>query len=180
MIARTPALLKAAGTLVLVMAGFLATLPAVTAPGRAFEEAEGVKKVRRKREGVGSGDGVAFASLPPGARLTPAEIAVATARAQIGKPYRWGGVGPSSFDCSGLTRYAWAAAGVSLPHGSAAQFSSFRRVPPGRMRPGDVVYRPGHVGLYIGDGKMIHSPHSGERVRVSPIGYHIGAVRPAA
>jgi cell wall-associated NlpC family hydrolase len=103
---------------------------------------------------------------------------VATARAQLGKPYRWGGVGPSAFDCSGLTRYAWAAAGVHLPHSSRGQFASLKRVDMDDMQPGDLVYRPGHIGIYVGGGLMIHAPQSGYRVQVSPLGRAIGAVRP--
>lgn len=124
--------------------------------------------------------GLAFAPFPEGAKLTPADIAVATARAQIGKPYRWGADGPSAFDCSGLTQYAWAAAGVRLPHSSRAQFGSLRRVPIDKLAPGDLVYRPGHIGMYIGDGQMVHAPQSGRNVEIAPVRRIVGAARPAA
>jgi len=124
-------------------------------------------------------DGTAFARLPKAAaNRTPAEIAIATARAQIGKPYRYGSTGPGSFDCSGLMRYAWAAAGVALPRTSGSQFGSLRRVSLDDMRPGDLVYRPGHIGMYIGKGRMVHAPHSGRTVEISPLGRTVGAVRP--
>lgn len=124
--------------------------------------------------------GLAFAPLPADARRSPAEIAVATARAQIGKPYRWGATGPSSFDCSGLTRYAWAAAGVGLPRSSRAQIGALRSVPVDELVPGDLVYRPGHIGLYIGDGMMVHAPQSGRNVEIAPLRRVVRAVRPAA
>ncbi len=138
---------------------------------RTFE-AHGFAAWTRRR------DGNAFAPLPRSAWSSPAEIAVATARKQIGKPYRWGRSGPSSFDCSGLTSYVWAAAGVHLPRTSRSQFVSLPRVPLDELQPGDVVYRPGHVGIYIGKGRMIHAPQSGRRVEIAPMGRRIGAVRP--
>lgn len=161
--------------------------PAAADPVRATNASENdgnnAKKSKRKRTWVASWPrrrhGTAFAPLPIAAvKKTPAEIAVATARKQIGKPYRWGGSGPSSFDCSGLTRFAWAAAGVHLPHGSRAQFGSLPRVPLDELRPGDLVYRPGHIGIYVGKGKMIHAPQSGRRVEVAPLKRLIGAARP--
>lgn len=103
----------------------------------------------------------------------PIEVVLATARAQLGKPYRWAAVGPSSFDCSGFTMYAWNAAGVSLPHNSSAQNAATKDVPLDKLRPGDLVFSSGHVGLYIGRGKMIHAPQTGDRVKISPL--HSGA-----
>lgn len=159
-------------------------------PPRAVEaklaETQGPKKNKRKRTWSAHGQAVwtvrrhgnAFAMLPKRAQRTAAEVAVATARAQLGKPYRWGGGGPSSFDCSGLTSYAWRAAGVHLPHSSRAQYASGRRVQLDDLRPGDLVYRPGHIGIYIGDNRMIHAPQSGQRVQVSALRRVVGAVRP--
>jgi cell wall-associated NlpC family hydrolase len=112
---------------------------------------------------------------------TRADVAVAIARAQLGKPYRWGGAGPDAFDCSGLAAYAWAGAGVALPHSSGAQYASVPHVPLDAMRPGDLVFSRGHVGIYIGDARMIHAPQTGRSVEIAPI--HrvlIGAGRPAA
>ena len=103
-------------------------------------------------------------------------------------PYRWGGADPlTGFDCSGFTMYVYAQLGVSLTHYTGAQFYEGTRVPPDQLQPGDLVFfhpqadGPGHVGIYVGDGKMLHAPHTGDVVRISSIqgrsGY-LGAVRP--
>ena len=110
-------------------------------------------------------------------------MAVRTAYAQLGDPYVWGADGPSSFDCSGLTMYSWAAAGVSLPHSSRAQYSSGRHVARSNLQPGDLVffYSPiSHVGIYIGGGQMIDAPHPGASVRITSISTmpYSGATRP--
>ena len=96
-------------------------------------------------------------------------------RAQIGKPYRYAGAGPDSFDCSGLTMMAWRQGGVSMTHGSQAQWASFPKVPIPNLQPGDLVFFGSsgpsnhHVGLYIGGGTMIEAPHTGTFVRYSTI-----------
>lgn len=113
----------------------------------------------------------------------PVHIAILAARAQLGKPYRWAGTGPSGFDCSGLVRFVWARAGIGLPRSSRAQYASVERVSLEDLRPGDLVFSGwrsvSHVGLYIGKGKMIHSPHSGRRVEVAPLRSNlVGAGRP--
>lgn len=82
------------------------------------------------------------------------------AMAQVGKPYRWGGTGPNSFDCSGLTHMAYEAAGIDIPRNSRAQSQSGTPVARGSLQPGDLVffYSPvSHVGMYIGDGMMVHA-----------------------
>ncbi|MFB7255694.1 C40 family peptidase [Streptomyces nojiriensis] len=109
--------------------------------------------------------------------------ALTYAAAQIGKPYVWGAEGPGSFDCSGLTSQAWAHAGRVIPRTSQEQWAQLPKVPLDRLRPGDlVVYFPKatHVGLYVGDGKVIQAPRPGARVKVSPIAANplLGAVRP--
>lgn len=104
-----------------------------------------------------------------GAPVSRIKTVLAVARSLIGTPYRYGAVGPSSFDCSGFTAYVWKKAGVHLPHNSSAQHSVTRTVAVSDAQPGDLVFSPGHVGLYIGDGKMIHSPQSGDHVRIAPI-----------
>jgi cell wall-associated NlpC family hydrolase len=117
------------------------------------------------------------------AATSKAAIAVETALAQVGKPYRWAGSGPNSFDCSGLTSYAWRAAGVSLPHNSGMQHNATTRVAKSDLQPGDLLffYSPiSHVGMYIGDGKMVEAPYTGKNVRVRSIelGGFVGAGRP--
>lgn len=94
--------------------------------------------------------------------------AVKTACAQVGKPYVWGADGPNSFDCSGLTQYAWKSAGVSLTHHTGDQWGEGRSV--SSPRAGDLVFFYSdlhHVGLYIGNGKMVHAPRAGKPVQVS-------------
>ena len=103
-----------------------------------------------------------------------AAAAIAAARAELGKPYVWGAGGPASFDCSGLTAWAWAAAGVSLPHNAAAQSGMGTAVAEGDLQPGDLVFfgSPAyHVGMYLGDGLMIHAPTSGDVVKVTQLSY---------
>jgi cell wall-associated NlpC family hydrolase len=112
-----------------------------------------------------------------------AAVAVRTAYAQLGDPYVYGAGGPSAFDCSGLTSFAWRAAGVSLPHSSSAQYGSGPHVSRSNLQPGDLVffYSPiSHVGIYIGGGRMIDAPHPGLSVRITPVSMlpYSGAVRP--
>jgi cell wall-associated NlpC family hydrolase len=118
-----------------------------------------------------------------------AAAAVRAALSQVGKPYRWGATGPASFDCSGLTRFAYTAAGLSLPRTSRQQWSAGRHLEVADLRPGDLVFwahdpaNPAtihHVGMYVGQGLMVHAPHTGALVRVDamrPSGY-AGATRP--
>lgn len=115
-----------------------------------------------------------------------AEQALAFARAQIGKPYVWGATGPSSYDCSGLVQAAWKAAGVDLPRTTYDQVNAGTRVSTDDLQPGDLVFffsDISHVGMYIGNGMMIHAPKPGAYVREESIyedGMPIyGAVRPA-
>ena len=98
-----------------------------------------------------------------------ADVAVQTALAQLGKPYQWGGSGPNSFDCSGLTSFAWRAAGVSIPRTSGAQYSGTKRVTRSQLQPGDLVFYHSpisHVAMYIGNGQVVEAPNSGNNVRI--------------
>lgn len=122
-------------------------------------------------------------SGPPPPVKGGAGTAVATAAAQIGKPYEWAAEGPDSFDCSGLTMYAWAKGGVSLPHSSGAQYASLPHVARSQLRPGDLVFFGSpihHVGIYEGGGVMINAPETGENVRRDSIARsdYVGAARP--
>jgi cell wall-associated NlpC family hydrolase len=99
-----------------------------------------------------------------------AAAAVAEARRQLGKPYRYGGAGPDSFDCSGLTAWAWRAGGRSLPHSSAAQYASLPKVNPANAQPGDLFAFGSpvhHIGIYVGGGQMIAAPETGKTVSYS-------------
>ncbi|MFD6027023.1 C40 family peptidase [Streptomyces griseoluteus] len=111
--------------------------------------------------------------------------AVAFATAQLGKPYVWGAEGPDSFDCSGLTSQAWADAGTPIPRTSQEQWRQLRHVDVTEMRPGDLIIYfadATHVGMYVGDGKIIHAPRPGRTVTVAGAGTMpiLGVVRPDA
>jgi cell wall-associated NlpC family hydrolase len=98
------------------------------------------------------------AASPAPAPSAAAQTAVDTARAQVGKGYEYGGAGPDTFDCSGLTRYAYGAAGIELPHSSRRQSEIGTPVDRANLLPGDLVffYEPvSHVGIYVGDGQMV-------------------------
>ncbi|AJE42097.1 C40 family peptidase [Streptomyces nodosus] len=103
-----------------------------------------------------------------------ASQALAFARAQVGKPYVWGATGPDSYDCSGLTQASWKAAGVTLPRTTYDQVNVGTTVPLASARPGDLIFfydDISHVGLYIGDGMMIHAPKPGAYVREESVYY---------
>ncbi|MFF1921402.1 NlpC/P60 family protein [Streptomyces sp. NPDC058221] len=123
----------------------------------------------------GRGSGHADRSAPRGSGRAPnarAAEAVAFAYGALGKPYVWGATGPSSFDCSGLTQAAWRSAGVSLPRTTYTQINAGRRIGRSELAPGDLVFfysGVSHVGLYIGNGRMIHAPRPGAPVRIAPI-----------
>jgi cell wall-associated NlpC family hydrolase len=128
----------------------------------------------------------AAASGPVVASSDAAQTAVDVAMAQRGKPYVWAASGPDAFDCSGLTAYAYKAAGISLPHSSALQSGIGQAVSRAQLQPGDLVffYSPvSHVGIYIGNGQMVHAPTSGDVVKVAGIdsmGGFVGGRRIAA
>jgi peptidoglycan DL-endopeptidase CwlO len=109
---------------------------------------------------------------PVVASSAAAQIAVDTALAQLGEPYVWAAAGPNSFDCSGLVQFAYAAAGMTLPHSSAIQATMGRAVTRAELQPGDLVafYSPvSHIGIYVGNGQMVHAPTSGDVVKVASI-----------
>jgi cell wall-associated NlpC family hydrolase len=112
--------------------------------------------------------------------------AVAAAKRKIGDPYRYGATGPNAFDCSGLVQFAWRKAGVKIPRVTTSQYRAIRKkVSWSSLQPGDLLFFHGigHVGMYVGHGRMIHSPSTGERVRIDKLsGWRRstfdGAVRP--
>ncbi|MCF3122953.1 C40 family peptidase [Streptomyces arenae] len=133
--------------------------------------------------GTGSGSGSGSGSTD-GSYAAKAAKVIDFAEAQIGKPYVWGATGPDSYDCSGLTQDAWKAAGISLPRTTWDQVKVGTTVKTADAKPGDLVFfydDISHVGIYIGNGKMIHAPKPGANVRVESIYYmpiH-SVVRPA-
>lgn len=132
----------------------------------------------------GGASGSVGGSIGSSSSSSAAATAVSWARNELGKSYVWAASGPSHFDCSGLTMYVYRHAGVYLPHSSGAQYGSGRHVNRGELRPGDLVFfgHPiHHVGIYIGNGRMIEAPEAGESVKVSYAfrGDYVGAVRPS-
>ncbi|WP_308188837.1 NlpC/P60 family protein [Streptacidiphilus sp. ASG 303] len=140
----------------------LGTLSAAQRARLAADDARGAEL----RAGRGAGR-TALAALPAPAD-NRAAAAVAAATSALGSPYFFGAAGPHAFDCSGLTSWAWAKAGVALPRTSQGQAGAGRRVPLADARPGDLVIYYGdmhHVGMYVGGGTIIHAPYPGARVR---------------
>ena len=108
---------------------------------------------------------------PP--KPTLGQRAAKAALRAVGVPYRWGGSSPAGgFDCSGLVYWAYGRLGISVPHSSYALYGLGRNVPRSRLKPGDVLFFSGlgHVGLYIGRGRMVHAPQSGRTVEIVPLG----------
>ncbi|MDJ0383324.1 C40 family peptidase [Streptomyces sp. G-G2] len=128
-----------------------------------------------ERSSRSGGHSDALLDLPgPGAASSGrAATAVMAARAAVGRPYVWGATGPSGFDCSGLMVWSYRQAGVSLPRTSQEQRHAGRRVSLSEARPGDLVtYRSdaSHVGMYMGNGQVVHAPYPGAAVRYDPVG----------
>jgi cell wall-associated NlpC family hydrolase len=124
---------------------------------------------------------VVGAVLPPTASPKPgplsiveplpskAERAARLALGEVGVPYRWGGESPATgFDCSGLVRWAYLRVGIELPHNSYALYGEGRRVAQAKLAPGDILFFEslGHVGIYLGRGRMVHAPETGRTVEV--------------
>ena len=125
--------------------------------------------------GQSSGGGSADAPSAPAPTVSASGAGGAALQAALGKvgsPYVWGAAGPNSFDCSGLTSWAFGQAGVSIPRSSSAQSQSGTAVSQGNLQPGDLVffYSPvSHVGIYAGDGMVVHAPTAGQSVKVAPM-----------
>jgi cell wall-associated NlpC family hydrolase len=141
--------------------------------------------------GSSSGGWPSSYSLSQGASAAQGNIAANWALSQMGKPYQWGGAGPQTYDCSGLTMDAWARAGVKLLHWTGYQWPSGPHIPVSQLRRGDLLFFATntadpdtihHVGIYIGNGQMVDAPYTGVDVRIDSIyqpGGLIGATRPA-
>lgn len=137
-------------------------LNSLTAEQRAQLEAAEEKA----DQATGASDSPASYNGPASGR---GRTAIEFAYAQLGKPYEWGATGPDSYDCSGLTGAAWAAAGVSLPRTVQQQYSAGRQVDRSDLQPGDIIYwynSTQHNGMYVGDGKAIHAPRTGKNVEI--------------
>jgi cell wall-associated NlpC family hydrolase len=148
---------------------------------QSFLDSQAAPAPRASRDETRTGTGT-----PPPVNVAAsggAATAVAAAQAKLGSPYVWAAAGPSTFDCSGLTMYAWAQAGVSLPHSSTMQYSSGTKVSISSLQPGDLVFYGSpihHVALYVGNGQVIHAPQTGDVVRYASVDMMpiVGAVRP--
>jgi peptidoglycan DL-endopeptidase CwlO len=165
----------------------------IEAQRRAAEEAKARADAQRRARGAAkqpakSAGGSRRSGAPANVTAAPApnpnaQVAVNTAMAQIGKPYVYAAAGPDSFDCSGLTMFAWAAAGVQLPHSAAAQYAALPHVSQDQLAPGDLVFYGSpihHVGMYIGNGQYVHAPQTGDVVKVASAfrGDYVGGARP--
>jgi cell wall-associated NlpC family hydrolase len=130
---------------------------------------------RASRATTGSGSRETLQSPAPTAASAPdsrASAAVSYAYSKLGSPYVWGATGPNAFDCSGLVQAAYRSAGVELPRTTYSQIGAGRRVSRSELLPGDLVFfysAISHVGIYIGNGQMIHAPNPSAPVRVAPI-----------
>ncbi|MFS2293054.1 MAG: NlpC/P60 family protein [Actinomadura sp.] len=142
--------------------------------------------LRRLGGGTSSGGSGGIGGTYNGPASGSARAALNFAYAQLGKPYQYGAEGPDSYDCSGLTMKAWAAAGVNITRTTNSQYAATKRVDKANLQPGDLVFfnNLGHVGMYVGNGQMIHAPRTGKNVEVVSItsGYYLsnyfGAGRP--
>jgi peptidoglycan DL-endopeptidase CwlO len=154
--------------------------PAATPTTSASQDSAAPKIVAQSPSPRATQSQVPSASVPTSGK---GAVALEFALAQVGEPYVYGGAGPDSWDCSGLTMMAWKAAGVSLPHGAKDQYASTPHVAKADLQPGDLIffYSPiHHVGVYAGADKVVHAPKPGDVVSVDPLGYmpFAGASRP--
>jgi peptidoglycan DL-endopeptidase CwlO len=158
---------------------------------RADEAAAAAASAAEFTSAVQSAGGTIDTSAPITAPNAVAAAAIAAARSRLGVPYVWGATGPDAFDCSGLTQWSYAHAGISLPRTAAAQWNAGPHPSLTDLEPGDLLFwalntsDPAtihHVAMYIGHGLMIAAPHTGENVQIQPVymtGF-IGAMRPWA
>ena len=151
---------------------------ALVAARRAYLAAQAAQRAAAAAAAAQSQDASPTWAASSGASASQGDVAANWALTQIGKPYQWGGAGPDSYDCSGLTMVAWAQAGVTLLHYTGYQWEEGPHVPIDQLQRGDLVFYatdtsdPGtihHVGIYIGDGEMVDAPYTGAYVRIDSI-----------
>ncbi|MFF8098720.1 NlpC/P60 family protein [Streptomyces sp. NPDC016640] len=138
-------------------------------PERRAGLGEGTSRSSQGHRDGPAAPGPVTSPAAPGPR---AAQAVSYAYRKLGSPYVWGATGPDAFDCSGLIQAAYRSAGVSLPRTTYAQIDAGRRIPRSELLPGDLVFfysGISHVGIYVGDGRMIHAPNPSAPVRVAPL-----------
>jgi cell wall-associated NlpC family hydrolase len=150
------------------------------AQARADARAKAAADAANNNNGGGGGGG--GGTDPSANGSNGAQIALKWAYRELGRPYVWGANGPNTFDCSGLTQYVWAKAGVYLPHYTGDQWNSGRHISRSELQPGDLVFYYSdlhHMAIYIGNGQVIHAPHTGDVVRIAPLDMdpYAGAVR---
>jgi cell wall-associated NlpC family hydrolase len=143
----------------------------IAAEARARLQAEQAAALTSLNETVDQGLGTDIPGAPPPDGSRASQV-IAIAMQYLGIPYVWGGASPSQgFDCSGLTTYAFAQIGISLPHHAASQYNYGTAVSPEELQPADLVFFNGlgHMGMYIGGGQFIHAPHTGDVVKISSL-----------
>ena len=166
-----------------------AAAAAEAAAAKAAQQASAPPPVTSPPSTGGGSGGGGGGSISGTVSADTEQRAVQAAESQIGKPYEWGAAGPDTYDCSGLTMWAYAQVGVSIDHYTGYQWNEGAHIPTSALRPGDLVFfatdtsDPNtihHVGMYIGNGSMVEAPYTGANVRISPAfrSDMIGAVRP--
>jgi cell wall-associated NlpC family hydrolase len=168
-----------------LLAGIRSEIERLQAAERARQrrlEAQARARLRTQAATVVAAEATAVAPTSVGVSAETPEAAVAPsaryggvvgiAMQYLGVPYRWGGSSPSGFDCSGFVMYVYSQIGVSLPHNAAAQYGYGTSVSKSDLQPGDLVFFNGlgHNGIYIGGGQFVHSPHTGDVVKISSLG----------
>lgn len=122
--------------------------------------------------GGGAHQGMPADPPPAQAAPAPASTVVEVALRYVGVPYVHGGTTPSGFDCSGFTQYVYAQVGIDLPRTTGAQRNTGTVIPADQARPGDLIWSPGHVGIYLGDGRQVDAPRPGKTIQARGIWQH--------
>ncbi len=169
------------------LAALAAQEAATAAAGSAGDVAIGGSVADAATAEAGSAEAAPAEAAPAPVELPPTDgsigaQAVSIAMQYLGVPYVWGGASPGGFDCSGLTSYVYAQLGIGLSHYTGSQWNEGTRVPADQLMPGDLVFFHSdlhHMGMYIGNGQMIHAPQTGDVVKIAPLmNAYAGAVRP--